>query len=83
MPIRPELKPLYPRNWKAISASVRFGRARGRCETCARPHGQGRPARDPDLFDLTVQRTTKVVLAAAHRDHDPRRNGQRNLRTLC
>jgi hypothetical protein len=28
-------------------------------------------------------RTTRVVLAAAHLDHDPANNGLRNLRSLC
>ena len=29
------------------------------------------------------QRVTRVVLAAAHLDHDPRNNRLRNLRALC
>ncbi len=29
----------YPKNWKAISNAIRFGRAGGRCERCGRPHG--------------------------------------------
>jgi len=28
-------------------------------------------------------RQTRVVLAAAHLDHDPRNNRQRNLKSLC
>lgn len=40
MPIRDELRWLYPIDWPLISAHVRFARARGRCETCGRPHGQ-------------------------------------------
>ena len=28
-------------------------------------------------------RTTRVVLAAAHLDHDPANNGLRNLRSFC
>lgn len=39
MPIRAELRPLYPVNWPAISYRVRFDRAGGRCETCGRRHG--------------------------------------------
>ena len=38
MPIRPENRWLYPIDWPQISDRVRFGRARGRCERCARPH---------------------------------------------
>ena len=65
----------------------------GGCERCRRPDGRqfrsaardvARPGgagrtRWPDLDELR-QRTTCVVLAAAHRDHEPTRSGQRNLR---
>ena len=44
---------------------------------------RGRPARWPDLEDWTRLRTTRVVLAAAHLDHDPANNRARNLRCLC
>lgn len=40
MPIRPEHRWLYPIDWRELSASIRFGRAKGRCERCARPHGR-------------------------------------------
>ncbi len=105
MPIRPALRPLYPPNWRALSARVRFERAQGRCQICGRPHlanlrclpdgrwfdaaaqtwrdRRGRPARWPTLLDATQFRTTRVVLAAAHLDHDPTHNRLRNLRALC
>ena len=38
MPIRPELRPLYPPNWQELSRHVRFERARGKCQRCGRPH---------------------------------------------
>lgn len=40
MPIRPEHLFLYPIDWLQLSRVVRFGRAQGRCEHCARPHGE-------------------------------------------
>jgi hypothetical protein len=40
MPIRKELRWLYPIDWPQVSAWVRFERAKGRCERCRRPHGQ-------------------------------------------
>jgi hypothetical protein len=105
MPIRRELRPLYPKDWPRISRHVRFSRAGGRCESCGRPHGmvvrclpdgrwldqeqkiwrdgRGRAARWPDLIDTVRLRTTRVVLAAAHLDHDPANNRARNLRCLC
>ena len=39
MPIRRELRPLYPPHWKELSRRVRFARAGGVCERCGRPHG--------------------------------------------
>ena len=38
MPIRLELRPLYPPHWRELSRLVRFERARGRCQRCGRPH---------------------------------------------
>jgi hypothetical protein len=43
----------------------------------------GRTARWPDLEQMVRLRTTRVVLAAAHLDHDPGNNRIRNLRSLC
>ena len=105
MPIRRDLRALYPRNWPELSRLVRFTRAAGVCQGCGRPHGalirclpdgrwfdpaqttwrdrRGRTARWPDLMEATWVRTTRVVLAAAHLDHDPRNNRLRNLRSLC
>lgn len=105
MPIRHELRPLYPSHWRDLSFRVRFARAGGICQACGRPHlarlrclpdgrwfdpavktwrdGHGRRARWPDLVDAIQFRTTRVVLAAAHLDHDPSNNRLRNLRALC
>ncbi len=38
MPIRRDLRWFYPIDWPLLSRLVRFERARGRCETCGRPH---------------------------------------------
>jgi len=46
-------------------------------------NGRGRPARWPDLEDAAQMRQTRVILAAAHLDHDPRNNRWRNLKSLC
>ncbi len=32
MPLKPEQQARYPKDWKAISARIRFDRAQGRCE---------------------------------------------------
>jgi hypothetical protein len=39
MPIRPALRWFYPIDWPQLSRWVRFERAAGICEECARPHG--------------------------------------------
>ena len=105
MPIKPELRRLYPIDWPKISRQVRFDRAGGVCQACGRPHGQtirclpdgrwydpaqrtwrsprGRASRWPDLEEITRLRHTRVVLAAAHLDHNPRNNRRRNLKSLC
>jgi hypothetical protein len=41
VPIRPELRWLYPIDWPILSRIIRFGRAHGRCEQCSRPHARG------------------------------------------
>ena len=38
MPIRPELRSLYPAHWCELSRRVRFERAGGKCQGCGRPH---------------------------------------------
>lgn len=67
MPIRPENRARYPKNWKAISLSIRFGRAGGRCECqgqCGQPHDDGRcAARHGELHPETG---SIVVLTSAH-----------------
>ena len=40
MPIRRCHRWLYPIDWRELSASIRFRRAKGRCEGCSRPHGR-------------------------------------------
>ncbi len=39
MPIRRELRSLYPARWAELSRRVRFERAGGVCQGCGRPHG--------------------------------------------
>jgi hypothetical protein len=39
MPIRRELRDLYPAHWRELSRRVRFERAGGLCQGCGRPHG--------------------------------------------
>lgn len=72
MPIRAEMKKLYPRCWKQISRYLRFYRANNRCEQCGAPNGQFRS-----------DTHTVIVLTVAHLDHNPRNNYLSNLAVLC
>jgi hypothetical protein len=40
MPIRPGHRFFDPIDWAQLSAAIRFGRAKGCCEGCGRPHRQ-------------------------------------------
>jgi hypothetical protein len=56
MPIRREVRELYPRDWPQISRRVRFERAGGVCQGCGRPHGLTvRYLPDGRWFDTTCQ----------------------------
>lgn len=107
MPIRREHRYFYPIDWLQLSVAIRFGRAKGCCEGCGRPHGQtvvhlgdgrwwdaeagrwrdgrGRVARLKVGTDdvLGLMRRTRVVLAAAHRNHDTADNTDTNLVAFC
>ena len=106
MPIRREHRFFYPIDWPQLSMAIRFGRARGRCEGCGRPHGQivhhlgdgrwwdteagrwrdgrGRLTRIAVAVDVLGRvQTTRVALAAAHRNHDTADNTNANLAAFC
>ena len=40
LPFRREHRFFYPIDWPQLSAVIRFGRAKKRCEGCGRPHGR-------------------------------------------
>lgn len=79
MPIRPENKALYPREWREISERIRFVRAGGRCEW-RYPNGTRCRARHGRRHPVTG---ATVVLTVAHLDHDPRNCEGSNLRAWC
>jgi hypothetical protein len=84
MPIRPENRKRYPKDWPAISRSIRTVRAGGRCECygeCGRgthaercPNRQGQPAYGTG---------SNVQLTTAHLDHTPENCDPPNLRAMC
>jgi len=77
MPIRPENKDRYPKDWKKISLSIRK-RAGNRCEgspdypDCKAENGCSHPVTG-----------SRVVLTVAHLDHTPENCDPDNLKAMC
>ena len=69
MPIRPENKARYPKDWKQISLRIR-ARADNKCEDCG-------------VENYSVRDGSKIVLTVAHLDHTPENCGDENLRAWC
>ena len=77
MPIRADLKPLYPSDWPVISLRIRA--AAGWCcqgspqfPSCRAVNGEPHPVTG-----------SRVVLTVAHLNHDVTENDDANLRALC
>lgn len=77
MPIRPENKRRYPRDWPQVSKAIRQ-RAGNRCEgspdypECRAVNGQPHP-----------DTGARVILTVAHLDHQPENCDPTNLRAWC
>lgn len=72
MPIKPEKKALYPKNWAEVSKAIRFERAGGRCE-CAGECGLHKDNPGPRRCTESNGQPAKwakgkVVLTVAHLD---------------
>lgn len=77
MPIKPENKALYPKNWKQIVSRIRE-RSGNRCE--------GSPAYPDCRAENGIPHPvtgSKVVLTVGHLNHDPTDNQDRNLKHWC
>jgi hypothetical protein len=84
VPIRPENRARYPKDWKAISLRIRNERAEGQCECfgqcgqevcvprCQAMNGEAHP-----------DTGSKVVLTVAHLDHIPENCDDGNLLAMC
>lgn len=77
MPIRPENKARYPKDWKAIAAAIRE-RGADRCE--GSPYYPDCRAVNGGYHPVTGSR---VVLTVAHLDHTPENCEPTNLRAMC
>lgn len=99
MPIKPENKSLYPKDWPQISKAIRE-RAEHRCEFCGinnyevgardkkgKWHSEhsinGMKSDDGIRLFGDFPKMKKIVLTVAHLDHDPRNCDPANLRALC
>jgi hypothetical protein len=93
MPIRPEQKDRYPKDWREISLRIRAERANWRCECrgeCGNDHRYTDPltsmvrsrcaARNAQPHPVTG---SLVVLTVAHLDHQPEHCEPDNLRAMC
>lgn len=78
MPISPENRKRYPKNWADISRRIRFERAQGQCEFVI--NGERCKARNGEPHPDTG---SKVVLTVAHLDHQPENCADENLRAGC
>lgn len=70
MPIKPENKNRYPKNWKEIRQRI-LKRANNRCEFCGIENY------------IIKENGSSVVLTIAHLDHTPENCTNDNLRALC
>lgn len=98
MPIRPENKALYPKNWPEIRAKILL-RAHDRCESCQSPNHQKiyrdaenqwhhidpRGGSDRTCYDDQgiPRKVIRIVLTIAHLYHNPRHSQDENLASLC
>lgn len=71
MPIRDSEKGRYPKDWKAISTSVKEEQG-WCCKWCGARHGEPHPFTG-----------SKVILTTAHLDHQPENCAKENLAALC
>jgi len=94
MPIRPEERQRYPKNWKDIRSHI-LERAGNKCERCDAPnhtygywmddvfHCLGEPSQEWDAVRLDGIKTIRIVLTIAHLDHTPENCADENLQALC
>ena len=75
MPIKPENKSRYPKNWKQIRERI-LQRSDNRCEFCGVENHTYR-------YNPKTGKDAYIVLTIAHLDHTPENCSDDNLRALC
>jgi 5-methylcytosine-specific restriction endonuclease McrA len=91
MPIKPENKHRYPKNWKQIRAAI-LERAGHRCERCGVPNHVWRPRKreawtddigQAETWAMEGEKVSMIVLTIAHLDHVPENCAPGNLAAMC
>jgi len=83
MPIRPENKSRYPKNWKDLSTSLKE-EAGWQCECDGRCGRNTHGARCSNKHGQPAYGTgSKVVLTTAHLNHTPEDCRKENLMVMC
>ncbi len=83
MPIKPENKARYPKDWKAISSSIRE-RSGWRCECVGECGLHGETGRCTERHGEPAKWAKgKIVLTVAHLNHTPEDCRPENLKAMC
>lgn len=92
MPIKPENRARYPKNWQEIRTSI-LDRAGHRCEFCGIENYVYKNTKtgvtttdEMQVEDWTINsrhKVSKIILTIAHLDHTPENNDPDNLKALC
>lgn len=82
MPIKPENKDRYPKNWKEIRERIQT-RAGDKCECCGVVNYSYINSKTREICLQDEDGAIMVVCTTAHLDHMPEHNDDNNLAFLC
>lgn len=83
MPITPQNRARYPKNWAEISKDIRFNRAQNKCEFCGVQNHSHVDKTTRVQVEPTAPNAVKIILTVAHLDHQPENCDYQNLAALC
>jgi 5-methylcytosine-specific restriction endonuclease McrA len=82
MPIKPENKSRYPKDWPLIRERIRE-RAGDKCENCGVVNYSYVNKFTRELCLQDEENTIRIVCTTAHLDHNPENCDDKNLAFLC
>lgn len=82
MPIKPENKNRYPKDWKQIRQRI-LERANNRCEVCGIQNYSMVERVVSDRHGGMVSKMVRIVLTIAHLDNTPENCDPSNLKAMC